>query len=72
MDTDIIMNFRNVMLVGAILSTATCFPDLASSCVRPLLKLRSWFKRCRASLRVRLQEKRASGFWEIDMTKFEP
>ena len=72
MDQDIIMNFRNMLLFGAIATTATCYPDLLSRFVKPLQKIRCWYLRCRESFRIRLLDRRENAFWEIDMTKFEP
>lgn len=72
MDPDLSMNFRNMILVGTIVTTASFVPDLLSRILQPLLKIRCWLRGCHAFIRTRLLEKRESGFWEIDMTKFEP
>lgn len=72
MDMDLVMTFRNCILVGTVATTVSCVPDVASRITQPLLRIRCWIKGCRQFFRTRLLEKRTSAFWEIDMTKFEP
>jgi len=72
MEFDLMLNLRNIMLFGTIVTATTCSPSLASRIVNPLIRLKGLVKRLHASLLTRFAAKRESGFWEIDMTKFEP
>lgn len=72
MDLDVVLGFRNLLLCGAIVSSVSLAPDAAHRLSLRIRNLASsipaWFR----SLRDTLREKNRSGFWEIDMTKFEP
>ncbi len=71
MDTVMIMNFRNLLLLGVMLTTTACVPSSTRSARMHFRNLALRFKRWRASLRSRRPENRQS-FWEIDLTKLEP
>ncbi len=72
MDDLIILNFRNVLLLGAVLSTASLATPASPELYRMLLKLKSLAKAVRQSLKTCALKTASSRFWEVDMTKFEP
>ncbi len=72
MDSDLMLNLRNIALFGTIVTATTCSPSLSSRLLQTLAGFKARIKRIQALLRACFAEKTAAGFWEIDMTKFEP
>jgi hypothetical protein len=72
MDTELLLNLRNLMLFSLVLSSGALFPEKSRNVSAILIEKWKQFKKQRLMRKNRKADKQRTSFWEIDMTKFEP